>query len=169
MICSGQLGRLKTVWIARPKSTWRPWLAVCPRKWHWGQYCLTSSSMTWMTRQSVPSLYGQLQQNWEDLLTHLLHVLLFRGTYTDWKTAQTGTSLSSTLERVLSADKERWPCTSAQHWWDTSGELCPMLGFPTRERYQLNGVSPVANVPVAMKMIRNWNLHHIRKGWESWA
>lgn len=29
----------------------------------------------------------------------------------------------------------RWSCSSTQHWWDTSRELCPVLGFPVQDKH----------------------------------
>lgn len=46
----------------------------------------------------------------------------------------------------------------------TSGELCPVLGFPVHKRYgPWSGPSRVQQ-----KRLRDRSIHHMREGWESW-
>lgn len=40
------------------------------------------------------------------------------------------------LGGVLPAGQRRWSRPSIQHWWDISGILCPVLGFPVQEIYE---------------------------------
>ena len=111
-------------WTENCQNGWALWspaqsphgglsLGICPRAWHWDQYYLTPSSVTWMTGDGMFSICVQTTQNCEEWLIHLLDVLSFRGTSSDWKIGQRGTSLGSATGNAKSYPWEgKTPCTS---------------------------------------------------------
>ena len=64
---------------------------VYPRGQYWAQSCSTSSSMTWMKGQSVPSASLLMAQNCEEWWIHWQAVLPFSETWTGGKVGQRGT------------------------------------------------------------------------------
>ena len=64
---------------------------LSPRVQYWAQSCLTSSSMTWMKGQSVPSASLLMTQSWDEWWIHQKAVLPFSETWTGWKAGQRGT------------------------------------------------------------------------------
>ena len=122
---NGHWGGLKTGWTVNPKGLWSAvWslaggqsLVVYPSAWYWGQYCLTSSLMTWMIGQSASSASLQMMRNWEEQLIHHMIVLPCKGTSTGWRNGQTGTSWSLPKGNAKSCIcKETTPDSSTQYW-----------------------------------------------------
>ena len=74
---NGQWDSLKTGWTSL-KGLWSvaqsvaggQSLVVYTSGPYWGQYCLISSLMIWMMRQSVPKVNLQMVQTWEEWLMH---------------------------------------------------------------------------------------------------
>lgn len=83
-------GGLKTGWMTRPVVG--KWLVVYPRGRYRGQYCITSSLVTWMMAKCVPSASSQKIWNQEECLVRPRGVVAFRGTCTGSRNGLTGTS-----------------------------------------------------------------------------
>ena len=64
---------------------------VSPRGQYWAQSCLTSSSMTWMKGQGVPSASLLMTHNMEEWWIHQKAALPFSETWTGWRVGQRGT------------------------------------------------------------------------------
>jgi len=85
-------GRAQRVVISSAESGWRPVACGVPQVSVLGQSCSTSSSMTWMKGQSVPSASLLMTPNWEEWWIHRQAVLPFSETWTAWRAGQRGTS-----------------------------------------------------------------------------
>jgi len=84
-------GRAQRVGISGAESDWRPGTGGVPRGQYWTQSCSTSSSITWMKSQSVPSAGLLVTQNWEEWWIHRQAVLPSSETWTGWRVGQRGT------------------------------------------------------------------------------
>jgi len=84
-------GRAQRVGISGAESGWRPGTSGVPRGQYWAQCCSTSSSVTWMKSESVPSTSLLMTQNWEQWWTHREAVLPSSVTWTGWRVGQRGT------------------------------------------------------------------------------
>ena len=143
--------RLSWLWSVAGSPPGDEALVMCPMGWHWGQYYLTYSLMSWMMAQTVTSARLQMMQNWDERLTHQTAVLLFRGT------SQAGEMCcqeSHEAQQYSKYSKPSWawswatcysqPCFEQGAWtrqsqealctpdhyvilWNSTTDLCPFL------------------------------------------
>ena len=79
------------VGISGAGSGWRPGTGGVPRGQYWAQPCSTSSSVTWMKSQSVPSASLLMAPNWEEWWIPQQAVLPSSEPWTGWRVGQRGT------------------------------------------------------------------------------
>lgn len=119
----GNRGQISRPWDSVTTGSKKLWTAALSpagcqplcRDWYRSQYCLMTSSMTWMTRQSTASASLQSTNSLDERLTiHQVAVLPSRGPQTGWKNRLT--------ERPHEGQKKRENAKSCSWVW---GQIIP--------------------------------------------